>query len=75
VNTKIIGCGIEAPSVKIIHGGVLAMRVRFDPKTFSQKTSLFKISIWLTAKSEYFLLKIPRNYRLKEIAPCTTIGL
>ncbi len=46
----------------------------FLSKTFSQRTPLFQIPIWLNAKSVYFLLKITCFYRLTEITPEPTVG-
>jgi hypothetical protein len=46
--TLFIGCPIKAPAIKIIHSGVLAMRVVSFAKQFSQRTSLFQTPILLT---------------------------
>jgi hypothetical protein len=40
-----MGCVIESPGIKIIHGGVLAMRGCLFPKLPSQRTPLFQIPI------------------------------
>ena len=47
-----MGCLIESPCIKIIHGGVLAMRGCFFPKLFSQRTPLFQIPTWLGPETE-----------------------